>query len=430
MDKYINMFIKKNTDINEGYSWVMREEVYIPIVRTYLSITKRSHFLLPLLDEITLRLLAEGVNEISEISKILGIDRKLLEITIADLYIKGLIYCSADRCTLQTTGKAALQKLQVIQRKKDILRNIYFDPINRKVLPEFNNLQLINNTNDNDKKVETEYELERIDIFRGNMDVINQIFLEEMDIYNDKTKAEPDELLSIDGIESVSVKFIKIPIDVYVSNSGRDIDILPINKELESIFNDYKTEIIEQIRKHKLFKKDLYSYPVEEKYENPSYTINSKITEGLLKHKKSKWEENELKYFFNKEILENRKLFDDEFDIMLRYLSDCSEKIIVKISHLDEWYNKELLNKILSLVGISKLDKIYYASCKQINKCIKYLERNTPKLKSKIQMELHNDYIGICFDNKYILKGIPENIKVLDEDTYIHKLNFYLECNK
>ena len=38
-----------------------------------------------------------------------------------------------------------------------------------------------------------------------------------MNLFNDKTKSEPDELLSIDGIENVFVKFIRIPINISVS---------------------------------------------------------------------------------------------------------------------------------------------------------------------------------------------------------------------
>ena len=57
-----------------------------------------------------------------------------------------------------------------------------------------------------------------------------------MNLFNDKTKSEPDELLSIDGIENVFVKFIRIPINIYVSADGYDIDVLASSKKYDTLF--------------------------------------------------------------------------------------------------------------------------------------------------------------------------------------------------
>lgn len=430
MKEYLDTLTQRNPDRNDGYTWVLRDEVYVPIIRVYLSITKRTYFHLPLLDEVTLRLLAEGMNEIGEISNILGIERSLLEITIADLYKKDLVYCSADKCTLRPLGKIALQKLQVTQRKKDTLRNVYYDPINKRVLEKSDNINFQDKVQNDDKKLKADFNANDISVFREDTSIINKIFEEEMDIYNDKTKAEPDELLSINSIANVYPKFLKFPVYIYVSNSGNDIDVLSINKNNETLFNAFKSVIIEQIRKRDLLKKSFYSYPVKEIFLLPDIEINSKIKELQLASKKSKLDEIELKKVSQNEILKTRKLFNDEFDLLLKYLLNESIRVEIKVSHLDEWYNKELIYTILHGIGGEKIEAVYYNSCKQLNKCINYMEKRSSHIKNNIKNEVHNDYIGIYFDDKYAIKGIPQNVKILNSETYIHRLHYYLECRE
>ena len=56
MDKLIGAMSNINVRKNDGYFFIKRDEIYVPIIRTILSITKRSFYSLPLLDEIVLRL--------------------------------------------------------------------------------------------------------------------------------------------------------------------------------------------------------------------------------------------------------------------------------------------------------------------------------------------------------------------------------------
>ena len=90
MDKLIESLLNINIRKNEGYIFVKQEDIYVPIIKTVLSITKRSFYRLPLLEEIVLRLINENLQEIDELANVLGIDRKLLEVTLADLSVKVL----------------------------------------------------------------------------------------------------------------------------------------------------------------------------------------------------------------------------------------------------------------------------------------------------------------------------------------------------
>ena len=166
MDKLIEFLANINVRKNDGYIFVKREEIYVPIIKTVLSITKRSFYSLPLLDEIVLRLINEGVQDIDELVNILGIERKLLEVTLADLSVKDIIYCTTNRCSLLAKGKQALQELRTIQRKKDTIKNVYLDPINRKVILEYNNYQFVDRVYVNDKKLDVDFEVKDVEIFK------------------------------------------------------------------------------------------------------------------------------------------------------------------------------------------------------------------------------------------------------------------------
>lgn len=145
MDKLIESMSNINVRKNDGYLFIKRDEIYVPIMKTILLITKRSFYSLPLLDEIVLRLINEGIQEIDELVNILGIDRKLLEVTLADLSVKDVIYCTTNRCSLLAKGKQALRELRTVQRKKDTVKNVYLDPINRKIILEHENYQFVDN---------------------------------------------------------------------------------------------------------------------------------------------------------------------------------------------------------------------------------------------------------------------------------------------
>ena len=64
MDKLIESLLNINIRKNEGYIFVKQEDIYVPIIKTVLSITKRSFYRLPLLEEIVLRLINENLQEI------------------------------------------------------------------------------------------------------------------------------------------------------------------------------------------------------------------------------------------------------------------------------------------------------------------------------------------------------------------------------
>ena len=375
MDKLIGAMSNINVRKNDGYFFIKRDEIYVPIIRTILSITKRSFYSLPLLDEIVLRLINEGVQEIDELVNILGIDRKLLEVTLADLSVKDVIYCTTNRCSLLAKGKQALRELRTVQRKKDTIKNVYLDPINRKIILEHEKYQFVDKVNVNDKKLDAEFEVNDIDIFKENIDSVNRVFLDEMNIYNDKTKSEPDELLSIDSIENVYVKFVRIPIYIYISSEGIDIDIMAVNKRNDSLLTLFKSEIIEQIRKKKVLKNTFVKYGLRKNFSGVDLEENEKLKNDLQKFRKNKGDRDELGRIIETEIFSDRKLMDEEFEVLLKYFADKCEKYKIIVYHLDDWTKSEWCSKILSILNSKKLFEVGYAESYDFKKAHSIIQR-------------------------------------------------------
>lgn len=415
MDKLIESMSNINVRKNDGYLFVKREEIYVPIMKTVLSITKRSFYSLPLLDEIVLRLINEGVQEIDELVNVLGIDRKLLEVTLADLSVKDIIYCTTNRCSLLTKGKQALQELRTIQRKKDTVKNVYLDPINKKIILEYENYQFVDKANVNDKKLDVDFEVNDVEIFKENIDSVNKIFLDEMNIYNDKTKSDPDELLSIDSIENVYVKFVRIPIYIYVSSEGIDIDIMAVNIKNDSLLLLFKSEIIEQIRKKKVLKNTFVKYGLRKTFLGIDLEENENIKNDLQKYRRNKGNRDELEPIIEKEILSDRKLLDEEFEILIKYFADKCENFRINTYHLDDWAKSEWCGKVLSVLYSKKLLSIGYAECYDFRKALSIIRRTMPECSRDKIVQIRTDcYFSIVFDEKYIITGVPKDIVIMD----------------
>lgn len=426
MKKLIERLGNWKEAVNEGYLFVKRDLVYVPFIETCLSVTKRSFFILPLLDEIILRLLNAEVHEIEELVNILGVERKHLEITLADLHVRDFLCCTSDRCTLTRRGRDTLQELRYMERRRESLKNIYLDPVNKKVLEKYDGLQFIDKVHENDKKLDADFSVDNVEVFKENIGVINEIFRDEMSIYNDRTKAEPDELLSIDRIEKAHVKYVKIPVYIYAGSSG-DIDILSAARVSEHLLPEFKAEIIAQIRQHKILKRCFTKYAIKDDFSDYSLEMEPVILELIKKYKRAKGDEKEtLLAEIETNILQTRRLFDDEFQTLAEYLIREAGKVEIKISCLDDWCRDETLIYVLSMAGKEKLECVKYSYTRDFERSASLLEKTVKGIGRKTIQESHGFYIYLKFGEQYELIGVPENINVIDASTFIHKTRYYL----
>lgn len=148
---------------NDGYEFLLDDEVYLPVYKYALKITKRKTVKLNLVEEKVLQIVSIGVHQVDEIAKILGITRPLLDVTLADLHVKDLISVSSDICSLLKKGEQALSNLERVEKQQDIMKDIYMDSFKGKIL-EKQSMLLINAKNpmsdmDDEKKASIVYAL-------------------------------------------------------------------------------------------------------------------------------------------------------------------------------------------------------------------------------------------------------------------------------
>ena len=211
---------------NDGYEFLLDDEVYLPVYKYALKITKRKTVKLNLVEEKVLQIVSIGVHQVDEIAKILGITRPLLDVTLADLHVKDLISVSSDICSLLKKGEQALSNLERVEKQQDIMKDIYMDSFKGKILENITRYQVVEKGIIDDNKLEPLVQAEDMKVIVSRFEDIQEIFQDEYSATRiaDGIRTETQELLTIDGIESVYVVFIKIPLQVFVSTNGWDIE--------------------------------------------------------------------------------------------------------------------------------------------------------------------------------------------------------------
>lgn len=122
-------------------------------------------------------------------------------------------------------------------------------PQNEKGYEQFENItryQVVEKGIIDDNKLEPLVQAEDMKVIVSRFEDIQEIFQDEYSAIRiaDGIRTETQELLTIDGIESVYVVFIKIPLQVFVSTNGWDIDIVAAKKKYNELLLEYKDEII------------------------------------------------------------------------------------------------------------------------------------------------------------------------------------------
>ena len=164
---------------NDGYEFLLDDEVYLPVYKYTLKITKRKTVKLNLLEEKVLQIVSIGVHQVDEIAKILGITRSLLDVTLADLHVKDLISVSSDICSLLKKGKQALSNLERVEKQQDIMKDIYMDSFKGKILDDITRYQVVEKGIIDDNKLEPIVQAEDMKVIVSKFEDIQEIFQNE-----------------------------------------------------------------------------------------------------------------------------------------------------------------------------------------------------------------------------------------------------------
>ena len=420
--KLVSNFVRQN----DGYEFLFKDDVYLPVYKYALKITKRKIVKLNLVEEKVLQIISVGIHQVDEIASILGISRSLLDVTLADLHTKDLISVSSDICSLLKKGEQALSNLERVEKIQDIMKDIYMDSFKGKILDDIARYQVVEKGITDDNKLEAIVQAEDMKTIISRFEDIQGIFQDE---YNEMqiaggAKTESQELLTIDGIENVYVEFIRIPVQVFVSTNGSDIDIMPTNKKYNQLLVEYKDEIIRQINSKKVLKNHWRKKTVQDSYYGKCLEEAEGLLDALKATNYKNKKDNEKLEELRTSIFSSRKLFKGEVDVLLDYLAQDAQLVEIIVDNIDDWaYDKNFVGRLSHHVAKAKL-KIKYQSSNNIGHAIERIKKGHEVVGYE---RCKSDYF-ICwrYDETYEIYGRPIERKVINSDTTCIMMDYYL----
>ena len=426
MKRLIENLYQHIVPVNEGYDYIFSDTVYVPIYETSLLVTKRTVMPISLVEEKVLQLLDIGVFQINEIAQILGLERKLLDVTLADLYSKDLVSVSSSTCKMMLAGKDALNQLNRTEKKQDILKNVCIDGILGNVI-DTSEYELQNKVWENDGKLKPMVPIGDVKSYMDQFKKISQIFDEENVLYfSEGVQPIKEELLKIDKIDSTFVKYIKIPLYVYVSSNGTDIDIVPTFEKQRALLDSYKDYIIDQINNKRVLRKHFkYRKISPEDYSQEKFVVKDELFDELKSFHFSRKKDTINYDLIAKDILCTRKLLDGEYRDILKYIVMQQEKVKLYINNLDDWaFDTHFTGEVAEDLGKVKVS-IYYAKTNSIQKARNQIDRNFKGVERYVN---ENNPYFICWQaGQYLLYGIPRLTNVIDDNTTCLCIDYYLK---
>lgn len=425
---YIESLIRNKVPQNSGYNYVTTEKIAIPMHKVTLGISKRQSTDLELVEEMVLRFVSIGISDLDTITAILGLPRDILDITVGDLHVKNLAFHSSGKCILLAKGRSALKTLAVSKREKDSIRFIYVNAVTGEMSGEKDSTYTEAYIQ-NDQKLKHRVDANCIELYRRNMSEIAEIFNQNLKTYLDDGMKVQDELVSIDSVEDFSTGFIIVPIHIYVSDSGLDIDIIAYNRSQKTLVDEHREIVIEEMRKRRVLSHLAHSAHREWNVEacKPLYTcleygdLQSLILNKTIEPQDFENQAGEL-------ILCPRRLFDNELLDFCELVFKRASLIEIQLNDLKYWAKSPILLTIGSYVSATTQCSIYYKSpSADATKSIQNINRSCPNISTKsINQADHSAYLRIIIDSRIQVDVFCEWINILSKYSYTPRLNSYV----
>lgn len=417
MREYIEKLINNKIPLNSGYSYIRTERIAIPVHRVTLGISKRMTTNLDIVEEMVLRFISIGIDDIETIANILGLQRDILDITIGDLHVKNLAFHSSGRCLLMAKGKDAIRNLSVSKREKDILRDVFVNAVTGEIFGEKNRDYTEGYVLDA-TKVKHSINASSIELYRRNMSELAIIFEQSAKTYLSDDLKITDELVSIDTVDDLCTGFIIVPIHIYVTEGGLDIDIVAQNRWQRGIIDEHRGIIIEQMRAKKLLPNLIHSSNGVVSSPNLQNNASSEDQYKHLKSLLSITDDN----IFSKEaqefIFKPRRLFENELFDFCELVFSGASSIEMQVDDVIYWSKNSMFLTIGSFVS-KKCDcrVLYQRSSDDITRVIRRIIGSCPNIdkKSIIKAE-HTCHFRIVVDLKICIDVNHELMNVFFSD--------------
>lgn len=400
---------------NNNYNYLKKIKIGYPVYKINIKILRREDKEVPYSYEVILRLLFENINNIKQISGILGLEEYVVRNILAEMYARDYVYLIGNNPVISIQGKKLLNTLKMMEITEDKF-TIYIDGIKGKVEIDEN---VQKGTKGNLLK----------ESIKVDNDFLNEKFADIDNLYKKYQEEEFDGFKSASIYELYDIKEIQSKTilyrykDVYIFENNGQIDFSFKNKidnegeYIEALANEYKNKPmildIKQIEGKRVTVDKLNEYREELNKNKMSMIENARIKD-----------ENE----FNKMYYSNRELLEDEYiEFVLRGLDKCKGNIYIKTGNFNEFVEiDDIKSKVIDLLNnghkiIVQLGK--NGTKKNIEKEIKAL-----KLKGLILVDTNN-YINervVIFDSLYMLYT---NYKYINIKSDIPNLKIKSEIN-
>ena len=400
---------------NNNYNYLKKIKIGYPVYKINIKILRREDKEVPYSYEVILRLLFENINNIKQISGILGLEEYVVRNILAEMYARDYVYLIGNNPVISIQGKKLLNTLKMMEITEDKF-TIYIDGINGKVEIDEN---VQKGTKGNLLK----------ESIKVDNDFLNEKFADIDNLYKKYQEEEFDGFKSASIYELYDIKEIQSKTilyrykDVYIFENNGQIDFSFKNKidnegeYIEALANEYKNKPmildIKQREGKRVTVDKLNEYREELNKNKMSMIENARIKD-----------ENE----FNKMYYSNRELLEDEYiEFVLRGLDKCKGNIYIKTGNFNEFVEiDDIKSKVIDLLNnghkiIVQLGK--NGTKKNIEKEIKAL-----KLKGLILVDTNN-YINervVIFDSLYMLYT---NYKYINIKSDIPNLKIKSEIN-
>lgn len=324
-NKLIENIIENKPYYEEDAEYIKSINLGIPIHIIDMSILKKEIEELPITYRTILKLVDNGIEVISELSNIMGLEERIIEETLSGMSMQNLIYDIGSNIKVTKKGKDALERMKLVKIKEDILKDISINSITNK-------LGL------NDETYNTNFK-------------INRSLKEKEDITEEKILQRFDEINQIYKEEQKNLQRQYMETKHYMTEAISELqDIVSINKnriiyDCKKVFLYYKDEtIVCRIDDMNSEKEEIY---LNEIYNQ--YSVNSSLLDvKYIKDNSS----NNINYLVDKCELElNKSILEEDID---KYREERNETLESKI--MGEYYtNRFLLNEEYKSLLIDEL---------------------------------------------------------------------------
>ncbi|MBC3899785.1 MAG: hypothetical protein CVU99_13460 [Firmicutes bacterium HGW-Firmicutes-4] len=245
MDKLIDS-IKSQIPVDvDGFSCIKTQNILIPYMEIGIECLIRNISNLNLFFETILKLIEIQVNDILEITDILGVTYDITKEAIVDMVALNFISISENKLRVTDKGKEALKTQKQIEIKKKYLNKVMINLVNGKISDGYNTV--LENANKRSVCLVEEITVDK-QFLDANYQMINQVFKEQQEKdsafgKNNITK----ELYKIVDIHYNKLVYVNNEVFIYKSEGADEIQMHfksdHNNEYLSCLYNQLKQEV-------------------------------------------------------------------------------------------------------------------------------------------------------------------------------------------